>query len=187
MASSDKSLFSISSASSSSNSELDFVKKLSFGPLADDLSLADTHVRALYPGYPLEPATGAVDEPSTARARHQLEGAAGAGAGAGAGAWVTVEVTEDGNLRIDAAVARRFFPADALVAVPRGRELWLMPLTGPQGGGLLLKQRNPAGDRSTLIWEALPPDAPSGLRDAVWDDTNGALRVDLATPKHSPP
>lgn len=96
------------------------------------------------------------------------------------GGTTQVEITDDGNLRLDADVAQRFFPADALVAVPRGRELWLMPLTGPEGGGLLLKQRNSAGDRSTLIWEALPPDSPTGRRDAVWDDASGALRVDLS-------
>lgn len=91
-----------------------------------------------------------------------------------------VEFTADGSLRLSAAVAERYFPADALVAVPRGGELWLMPLVSTEGGGLLLKQRNPAGDRSTLIWEALPPGAsPIGERDAVWDDANGALRVDL--------
>ena len=97
---------------------------------------------------------------------------------------VSVELTDDGNLRLDVAVAQRFFPADSLVAVPQptGQELWLMPLTGPEGGGLLLKQRNIAGDRSTLIWEALPPDAPTGRRPAVWDESNGALRVSLRGP-----
>lgn len=93
---------------------------------------------------------------------------------------VTVEFTADGSLRLSAEVAREYFPSDALVAVPRGRELWLLPLVGPQGGGLLLKQRNPRGDRSTLVWEALPQDAaPHGERSAVWDATNGALRVHI--------
>lgn len=95
-------------------------------------------------------------------------------------AVATVEFTADGSLRLAAEVARTYFPADALVAVPRGNELWLMPLVSTEGGGLLLKQRNPRGDRSTLIWEALPPGAaPVGERDAVWDHDNGALRVDL--------
>ncbi len=94
---------------------------------------------------------------------------------------VTVEFTADGSLRLSADVARAYFPADALVAVPRGGELWLMPLVSTEGGGLLLKQRTPAGDRSTLIWEALPPGPPPvGERAAIWDDANGALRVDLA-------
>ena len=54
-----------------------------------------------------------------------------------------------------------------------------MPLIGPEGGGLLLKQRNARGDRSTLIWEALPENPPVGERPAVWDERSGALRVDV--------
>lgn len=97
---------------------------------------------------------------------------------------VTVEITGDGNLRMDADTARKFFPNDAMVAVlrpagPGGHELWLMPLIGPEGGGLLLKQRNLAGDRSALVAESLPPGAPEGVRPARWDQANGALRVDL--------
>ena len=53
---------------------------------------------------------------------------------------------------------------------PAWRELWLLPLVGPEGGGLLLKQRNRRGDRSTLIWEALPPDPAIGFSPAVWDE-----------------
>jgi hydrogenase maturation protease len=93
---------------------------------------------------------------------------------------VMVEFTADGSLRLTAEVARTYFPSDALVAVARGDELWLMPLIGPEGGGLLLKQRNPRGDRSALIWEALPPGSPTvGARNAIWDDAGGALRVSL--------
>jgi hypothetical protein len=93
---------------------------------------------------------------------------------------VAVEFTADGYLRVPAEVARAYFPNDALVAVPRERELWLLPILGPDSGGLLLKQRNAAGDRSALIWEALPDGTPPvGEREAVWDDGNGALRVAL--------
>lgn len=93
---------------------------------------------------------------------------------------VVVEFTSDGSLRLTAEVAAAFFPSDALVAIPRGDELWLMPLIGPEGGGLLLKHRNPRGDRSALIWEALPPGPPPvGERTAIWDSANGALRVAL--------
>lgn len=93
---------------------------------------------------------------------------------------VQVTFTADGSLRLGADVATVYFPTDSLVAVPRGDELWLMPLVGPEGGGLLLKQRNRDGERSTLIWEALPrDDPPVGVRDAVWDDSHGALRVAL--------
>ena len=93
----------------------------------------------------------------------------------------SVEFTDDGSLRISAELARTYFPSDALVAVPRGEELWLMPLVGPEGGGLLLKQRNRHGDRSTLIWEAVQQatEPPVGERPAWWDDRNGALRVSL--------
>lgn len=91
-----------------------------------------------------------------------------------------VEFTADGYLHLDASVATEFFPTDALVAVLKGTELWLLPLVGPEGGGLLLKQRNARGDRSTLVWEVLPSDRPVGTREAVWDETRGALRVDVS-------
>jgi hypothetical protein len=91
----------------------------------------------------------------------------------------TVEFSEGGDLRLKADTAHRYFPTDALVAMQRGNELWLLPLTGPEGGGLLLKQRNAKGDRSTLIREALSTDPPVGSRPAVWDHSNGALRVAL--------
>jgi hypothetical protein len=92
-------------------------------------------------------------------------------------AEITVEITGEGQLRMSAEVAAAYFPADSLVAIPRGDELWLLPLVGPEGGGLLLKQRNRRGDRSTLIWEALPPDPATGDRPAIWDEEHGALRV----------
>jgi hydrogenase maturation protease len=98
----------------------------------------------------------------------------------GAGEPIDVELTAEGYLRLDADVAAAYFPGDALVALPRGAELWLLPLVGPESGGLLLKQRNPLGDRSALVWEALPPGAPTGRRRAIWDAGNGALRVDLS-------
>ncbi len=93
---------------------------------------------------------------------------------------LSVELTADGSLRLDAELAAAYFPSDALVATTRGDELWLLPLVGPENGGLLLKQRNAAGDRSTVIWEALPPGAsPVGRLAAIWDEQNGALRVHL--------
>lgn len=93
----------------------------------------------------------------------------------------TVEFTEAGDLRMSAAMATRHFPGDALVAARRGAELWLFPLTGPEGGGLLLKQRNASGDRSTLIWEALAGEHVVGERPAVWDPANAALRIALSS------
>lgn len=92
---------------------------------------------------------------------------------------VTVEFTADGYLRLAAAVAAARFPSDAVAAVPRDGELWLFPLRGPSSGGLLLKQRNPAGDRAALVREVLGDDIPVGVTAAFWDDENKALRVPL--------
>lgn len=89
------------------------------------------------------------------------------------------EFTSDGYLRLDAEAAARYFPNDAVVAIPRDGELWLIPLRGPQGGGLLLKQRTPAGDRCVLVREVLQDRLPVGTRTAFWDDANGALRIPL--------
>ncbi|OBA90716.1 hydrogenase maturation protease [Mycolicibacterium elephantis] len=90
-----------------------------------------------------------------------------------------VEFTADGYVRLDARLAASRFPSDAVAAVRRDADLWLIPLRGPRSGGLLLKQRNPAGDRSTLVREVLDDDVPVGIRDAFWDDDQGALRVPM--------
>ncbi len=92
--------------------------------------------------------------------------------------WL-LELTAQGYLHLPATLAQRYFPTDLLVVLPRGDEVWLVPLCGPAAGGLLLKQRNARGDRSVLIWEALPPDVVPGWRRAVWDATNGVLRMTL--------
>jgi len=90
-----------------------------------------------------------------------------------------VELTEDGYLRLDSRLAGRRFPSDAAVAQVRDGELWLLPLRGPQSGGLLLKQRNLAGDRSALIRDVLQDRIPVGTHRAVWDAEQGALRIEL--------
>lgn len=92
---------------------------------------------------------------------------------------LSVELTENGYLHLSADLARRYFPNDALVALVRDGELWLLPTRGPAAGGLLLKQRNRQGDRSVLIRDVLPPDTSPGWRAAHWDDERGALRVAL--------
>ncbi|MBS1696573.1 MAG: hydrogenase maturation protease [Actinobacteria bacterium] len=92
---------------------------------------------------------------------------------------VTVEFTEDGYLRLDAALAAARFASSAAVGSVRDGELWLLPLRGPRSGGLLLKQRNPAGDRAVLVREVLDDVIPTGHRTAYWDDDNGALRIAL--------
>lgn len=90
---------------------------------------------------------------------------------------VTVEFTPDGYLRLDASLAASRFPSDAVVAVVRDDELWLIPLRGPRSGGLLLKQRNPAGDRSLLIREVI--EGRVGVTGAFWDDAQKSLRIPL--------
>lgn len=90
-----------------------------------------------------------------------------------------VDITTKGYLIIPADMAATYFPNDVLIAMVKTPELWLLPMRGAAGGGLLLKQRNPAGDRSVLIWEALPEDTPSGTRAAFWDAERGAVRVAL--------
>lgn len=92
---------------------------------------------------------------------------------------VEVRLTEHGYLHFPADLAERLFPSDLAAPVLRGRELWLYPTRGAGGGGLILKQRNPAGDRSVLIWEQLPEGTPAGSLAAFWDADQGALRLAL--------
>ncbi|WP_432989628.1 hydrogenase maturation protease [Dactylosporangium sp. CA-233914] len=90
---------------------------------------------------------------------------------------LVVEFTDDGYLRLDAGSAARHFPADAAVVLDKDDEVWLVPLRATDNGGLLLKRRNPAGDRSVLVREALRDDVPVGSRPARWDSGQGVLRI----------
>ena len=93
-----------------------------------------------------------------------------------------LEITEGGYLRLDAAVAERFFPSNSLVAMMRSEgELALLPVIGPEAGGLMVKQRNAAGDRAVLIHEHLPKGWMPGRFPASWDDDDGAMRVLLSS------
>ena len=91
-----------------------------------------------------------------------------------------VEFTADGYLRLDAALAAARFPSDAVTAVMRDGTFWLIPLRGPRSGGLLLKQRNPAGDRSVLVSELLRETSLQGVFQAFWDDDHAALRIPVS-------
>lgn len=101
-------------------------------------------------------------------------------------AEVTVEFTADGYLRLDAALAASRFPSDAVAAVMRDGDLWLIPLRGPRGGGLLLKRRNPAGDRSLLIREVIADRPHTGVTRAFWDDERKSLRIALGPIAEAP-
>jgi hypothetical protein len=91
--------------------------------------------------------------------------------------------TDTGYLIVPALTARRYFPRDLLFAMVREGELWLLPAHRPAAGGLLMKQRNAAGDRSVLIWEMLPGGTPDGMAPGTltgyWDADAGALRIPL--------
>jgi tetratricopeptide (TPR) repeat protein len=94
-----------------------------------------------------------------------------------------VEITADGHLRLECDAARRFFPTDALVPLWRDDAFLLLPVRGSAAGGLILKQRNPRGDRCVLIAEATRQ-VPSpgwfskpGRFTAIWDDAVGGLRL----------
>ncbi|AQT80884.1 peptidase M52 [Mycolicibacterium litorale] len=94
---------------------------------------------------------------------------------------VSVQFTADGYLRVDAVLAASRFPSDAVAAVLRDDALWLIPLRGPRSGGLLLKQRTPAGDRSLLVREVIGDSPVTGVRRAFWDDAEQALRIPLGS------
>ncbi len=59
-----------------------------------------------------------------------------------------VELTADGYLRLSKETSERFFPEHSLVALWREGDLYLLPTRGAAAGGLVLKQRNPSGDRA---------------------------------------
>ncbi|MCX2930400.1 hydrogenase maturation protease [Mycobacterium sp. CVI_P3] len=94
---------------------------------------------------------------------------------------ISVSFTDDGYVRLDAALAASRFPSDAVAAMVREDDLWLIPLRGPRSGGLLLKQRNPAGDRSLLVREVLADRPVTGVHQAFWDDAQHALRIPLGS------
>ncbi|MDP3950186.1 hydrogenase maturation protease [Microbacterium sp.] len=95
----------------------------------------------------------------------------------------TVEVTQGGYLRIPLALAEQYFPGDAcglaLEQGATGDELLLVPLQSTANGGQLLKRRNAAGDRVLLVRETLSDDLPVGQHRTRWDESRGALVVDL--------
>lgn len=92
---------------------------------------------------------------------------------------VTVEFTADGYLRLTPRPRPLAF-LDAVAAVLRDDEFWLIPLRGPRSGGLLLKQRTPAGDRCVLVSEVLRNAPLQGVFRGCWDDEHTALRIPVA-------
>lgn len=92
----------------------------------------------------------------------------------------SVEITDAGYLHLEAELASTRFPADVCVARREGDTLELMPLNGAANGGLVLRQRNAAGERTVLIHEVLGFTPVAGHFPASWDEELGILRVTLS-------
>lgn len=89
------------------------------------------------------------------------------------------QITEAGYLLIPADIAQWYFSTGAIMAVLRGQDLLIMPVTYVGAGGLILKYRNAKGDRSVLLSEFLPNDMVYGTRSVEWDEEALALRIPL--------
>jgi hypothetical protein len=62
----------------------------------------------------------------------------------------------DGRVLIDRATCALYLAdAPAAALVERDGQVFLVPLSGPMAGGMLLKQRNAAGDRVLLATDFL--------------------------------
>lgn len=90
-----------------------------------------------------------------------------------------LEITAEGYLHLPSDVAAERFPGDVLVARLEGDLLVLVPLASAGHGGLVLKQRNLAGDRSVLLSEVLGFASVQGRFAGTWDADRGALTVPL--------
>jgi hydrogenase maturation protease len=95
------------------------------------------------------------------------------------GAPHSVDITSEGYLHLPAALAAAHFGADVLLARREACDLVLVPLVSAEYGGLVLKRRNRAGDRSVLIHEVLGFAAVAGTFEVTWDEGRGALVVPL--------
>ncbi|GAA3601024.1 hydrogenase maturation protease [Marihabitans asiaticum] len=90
-----------------------------------------------------------------------------------------VEITTAGNLHLPAALAGRYFANDLLLTRRVDDRLELVPVRGAVAGGLVLKQRNAAGDRSLLVSEVLGFEPISGCFDFEWDEDRRVGLIDL--------
>ncbi|MEN1680140.1 MAG: hydrogenase maturation protease [Planctomycetota bacterium] len=95
-----------------------------------------------------------------------------------------MEITANGYLRMPCGVAEEYFPNDTLLAMVRDGVLSLLPTRSAAAGGLLLKQRNPQGDRSLLLSEVFDFELPSGEFEFEWDEAGGALRAKINPESH---
>jgi len=90
---------------------------------------------------------------------------------------VEVNLSDQGYLQFAADVAARCFPSDALVVTREDDALLLWAIRGAEGGGLLMKVRNSAGDRCVLVAELLPPQSIPGPKAGEWEEDRQTLRI----------
>lgn len=101
----------------------------------------------------------------------------------------TVELTASGSLHLDSATSERLLPSDACVASYADGVLTILPLVDAAHGGLIVKRRNPAGDRTILLSEVLgfaDLESLAGTYPLEVDAERGRLRVQLSTHQESP-
>lgn len=90
---------------------------------------------------------------------------------------VEVNLSDHGYLQFAADVAAHCFPSDALVVTREADALLLWAIRGAEGGGLLIKVRNAAGDRCVLVSELLPQGSVPGPKAGEWDEDRQTLRI----------
>lgn len=78
------------------------------------------------------------------------------------------EITADGYLRLPGAFAQQYFPADRCAGLVTGGRYVLMPASVHAPNGMIIKQRNLAGDRSVLVREVWGDDHPVGPVTVIW-------------------
>lgn len=81
---------------------------------------------------------------------------------------VEVELTADGYLRLPGEFCREHFPEDRAAGLRKADRLVLMPATIYAQNGMIIKQRNLAGERSVLVREVWGDDLPIGPVTASW-------------------
>lgn len=91
---------------------------------------------------------------------------------------VRATLTEDGYLRLPPEFCAAHFPADRCAGLRKDSTFILMPATTYAQNGIIMKQRNLAGERSTLIREVWGDDHPVGEVTAVWQNTRRRLVID---------
>nr|WP_085956031.1 hydrogenase maturation protease [Kineosphaera limosa] len=136
------------------------------------------------PGEPLsEPVAKAMEEVVELVVRDEYPRGAADGAVGTPPHVPRVELTAAGSLHLDAQTAAAHLPSNACVASYTDGVLTLLPLVDAGHGGLVLKQRTPAGDRSVLLSEVLgfvDLEALAGSYPLEVDERGGMLRVRLA-------